>query len=89
MKRALIVGTAVFGLMMGTVATAWADEGNRGNHGPVWGLDVPGHDKASGTDWGPAASSAATAGHLQGGVIAKGVHDVKNNGPENAPGQNK
>lgn len=102
MKRAVVVGMAVFALMLGTASTAWAKPGdengcssgtNRGNCGAVFKDEFHVGPDGSGFDWGKKASEFARGQRTQDGQpgVSEGVHTAKDNGPgtnpESAPGQ--
>jgi hypothetical protein len=90
MKRLVVVGAMVVGLMLGAAPGASAFD-DRGNHGPPWSLEFEGQPVHPGVDsgyeWGKHVSDVTpeyTNPNLNDGGpgISEGVHFLKGNGPD-------
>jgi hypothetical protein len=100
-KRAVAIGAAVIGLVLGAASVASAEAPDRGNHKAIW--EFPQHDEGleSGSEWGEYVADV-TPEYVNpnsdcenpdfeescGPGISPGVHYQKHNGPDNADPEN-
>lgn len=80
----LLVGAGLAaGVVLASASVAAADDHDRGNHGPIWAVQMEGHGYESGREWGKAVSEwTKTDAHDDGSGVSEGVHLAKGNGPK-------